>query len=142
MYPELDFADEQSRTDSATQIRDLIFYNNRTWDFLEDIYRQFDARQFVFELKNVAEIEREHINQLNRYLDGAFGRFGVFVTRRALPRAMRQHTIDLWSVPRKCILALNDEDLDLMVKVFETKQRLPIEVLKRSFVEFTRLLPG
>jgi len=142
LYPELDFADEQSRTDSGTQIRDLIFYNNRTFDFLQDIYRDFDARQLVFELKNVAEIEREHINQLNRYLDGALGRFGVFLTRKALPKAMRQHTIDLWSGPRKCIITLTDDDLALMVKVFESKQRLPIEVLKRSFIEFTRQLPG
>jgi len=141
-YPELDFAEEQSRTDSGTTIRDLVFYNNRTIDFLQDIHKQFDARQLVFELKNVAEIERDHINQLNRYLDGAFGRFGVFVTRKALPRAMNKHTIDLWSGSRKCIITLTDEDLDLMVRVFESKQRLPIEVLKRSFIDFTRQLPG
>jgi hypothetical protein len=141
-YPELDFADEQSRTDSGTTIRDLIFYNNRTVDFLQDVYKQFAARQLVFELKNVAEIEREHINQLNRYLDGAFGRFGVFVTRKPLPKAMNRQTIDLWSGSRKCIITLTDEDLDLMVNVFESKQRLPVEVLKRSFVEFTRQLPG
>ncbi|HEY2851217.1 MAG TPA: hypothetical protein VGJ18_00125 [Gemmatimonadaceae bacterium] len=142
LYPELDFADEQSRTDSGTTIRDLIFYNNRTQDFLQDIYNDFNARQLVFELKNVAAIEREHINQLNRYLDGAFGRFGVFVTRKELPRAMRQHTIDLWSGPRKCIIALTDEDLSMMVNVFESKQRLPVEILKRAFVTFTRQLPG
>ncbi len=141
-YPQLDFAEEQSRTDSGTTIRDLVFYNNRTIDFLQDIYNQFDARQLVFELKNVAEIEREHINQLNRYLDGAFGRFGVFVTRRPLPKAMNKQTIDLWSGSRKCIIPLTDADLDLMVNVFDSKQRLPIEVLKRSFVEFTRQLPG
>jgi hypothetical protein len=37
LYPHLDFAKEQSRTDSGTQIRDLIFYNNRSYEFLNNI---------------------------------------------------------------------------------------------------------
>jgi len=35
LYPHLDFAKEQSRTDSNVLIRDLIFYNNRSFDFLD-----------------------------------------------------------------------------------------------------------
>ncbi|MBI3234550.1 MAG: hypothetical protein HYZ42_11005 [Bacteroidetes bacterium] len=62
LYPHLDFAKEQSRTDSGTQIRDLIFYNNRSYDFLADIYDRYESRQLVIELKNVKEVEREHIN--------------------------------------------------------------------------------
>ena len=141
-YPQLDFAAEQVRTDSGTTIRDLVFYNNRTVDFLQEVHTQFDARQLVFELKNVIAIEREHVNQLNRYLGGSFGRFGVFVTRNAIPRAMYRHTIDLWSGQRKCILTLTDSDLETMVTVFESKQRLPIEVLKRVWIEFTRACPS
>jgi len=38
LYPHLDFAQEQSRTESGSQIRDIIFYNNRSIDFLKDIY--------------------------------------------------------------------------------------------------------
>ena len=41
LYPHLDFAKEQSRTDSGTQIRDLIFYNNKSYDFLEEIYKSY-----------------------------------------------------------------------------------------------------
>jgi hypothetical protein len=37
LYPHLDFAAEQSRTDSGTLIRDLIFYNNRSIDFSMDL---------------------------------------------------------------------------------------------------------
>jgi len=81
MYPHLDFADEQSRIDSGTQIRDLIFYNNRSMDFLEDVHRLYGCRQLVVELKNEAAIEREHVNQLNRYLSDQFGAFGVLLTR-------------------------------------------------------------
>ncbi|WKZ47445.1 MAG: GxxExxY protein [Anaerolineales bacterium] len=142
LYPYLDFAKEQSRTDSGTQIRDLIFYNNRSLDFLKDIYKDYGSQQIIMEIKNVEKIQREHINQLNRYLSESLGRFGVIITRNKLPKNIRQNTIDLWSGQRKCIIAITDEDLKLMVSVFESKQRLPIEVLKRAFIDFIRSTPS
>ena len=142
LYPDLDFAAEQSRTDSGALIRDLIFYNNRSIDFLKEIHEDYGNRQLVFELKNVRSIEREHINQLNRYLDSGLGRFGVLATRHPLKRAMFRNTIDLWSGQRRCIITLTDEDLSLMVNVFESKQRSPIDVLKRKYVEFRRACPS
>ncbi len=142
LYPHLDFAKEQSRTESGTQIRDLIFYNNRSFDFLADIYNTYESRQLVIELKNVKALEREHINQLNRYLTESFGRFGIIFTRNKAPKNIFQNTIDLWSGQRKCILVLDDTDLQLMGEVYESKQRLPIEVIKRKFVEFMRSCPA
>lgn len=142
LYPQLDFAQEQSRTDSGTTIRDLIFYNNRSFIFLKDIYDEFDCRQIVFELKNVKELSREHINQLNRYLSSSFGRFGIIFTRNRPPKKILRNTIDLWSGSRKCILILSDDELKLMCDIYETKQRLPLEVIKMKFVEFTRLCPS
>lgn len=142
MYPHLDFAAEQSRTESGAQIRDLVFYNNRSMDFLADIHKAYGCRQVVMELKNVKEIEREHINQLNRYLNEQFGEFGVIVTRNPLSTSIRQHTIDLWSGQRRCIIALTDDDLKLMVQVFDSRQREPIEILKRAYVDFTRICPA
>lgn len=142
LYPQLDFAAEQSRTDSGAQIRDLIFYNNRTVDFLGDIFDLYGSRQLVFELKNVKEIERDHVNQLNRYLNDEFGKFGVLITRNPLPKKIRKNILDLWSGQRRCIITLTDPDLELMVNVFESRQRLPIEVLKRAYLEFTRSCPS
>jgi PD-(D/E)XK nuclease superfamily len=142
LYPQLDFAAEQSRTDSGVLIRDLIFYNNRSFDFLKDVYDLYQSRQIVMELKNVKEVEREHVNQLNRYLTDEFGRLGVLVTRKPLPKPIFKNTVDLWSGQRRCILTLTDADLETMVTVFETKQRLPIEVLKRTYVEFSRACPS
>lgn len=86
LYPHLDFAVMQSRTDSGVLIRDLIFYNNRSFDFLTDIYDNYDCRQIVVEMKNVKQIERGHLNQLNRYLNDQFGRFGIILTRNNLLR--------------------------------------------------------
>jgi hypothetical protein len=142
LYPHLDFADEQSRTDSGVLIRDLIFYNNRSMDFLNDIYSDYGSRQIVVELKNVAIIEREHINQLNRYLNEQFGRFGIIITRNPLPKAMFKNTIDLWSGQRKCIIVLTDNDISIMVNLFENGQRLPIEVIKRAYIQFIRSCPS
>ena len=140
-YPNLDFADTQARTDSGAQIRDLIFYNNRDEEFLRDIERQFGSRQLVMELKNVKSIEREHVNQLHRYLGNEFGQFGVLVTRNRLPRAIRQNTIDLWSGKRTAIVPLTDEDISLMVDLFEQKKRAPLDVLKRSYLTFMKECP-
>jgi hypothetical protein len=142
LYPDLDFADTQSRSDGGATIRDLVFYNNRSINFLREILDDYQSRQLVMELKNVRAIEREHIYQLNRYLTNEFGAFGVLVTRNPLPRAMFTNTVELWSGQRRCIIALTDTDLELMVEVFESKQRLPIEVLKKSYIEFRRKCPS
>lgn len=141
-YPNLDFAQAQSRTDSGRHIRDLIFYNNRNIDFLDEIFTEYGSRQLVVEMKNVREINRDHINQLNRYLHDGLGRFGVFLTRNPLPSAMFKNTVDLWASQRKCIIAITDEDLRLMVEVYESKQRAPYEVLKKKYVEFRRSCPS
>ena len=142
LYPQLDFAEDQSRTITGVLIRDLIFYNHRSFDFLKDIYDEYNCRQIVFELKNVKELNSDHVDQINRYLCDHFGKFGVIVTRNPPPKPVFKNTIDLWAGQRKCILILDDEDIKLMCTVFENKQRLPIEVITKKYVEFTRACPG
>lgn len=142
LYPHLDFAQEQSRTESGVLIRDLIFYNNQNFDFLKDIYKDFNTKQIVIELKNVKVIEREHIMQLNRYLNDQFGKFGIIVTRNPPPQKIFKNTIDLWAGQRRCILILDDNDIELMTQVFESKQRHPIEIIKKKYIEFIRACPS
>ena len=142
LYPELDFADVQSRTVSGTLIRDLIFYNNRSHEFLSDLYDTYESRQLVFELKNVHELSREHVNQLNRYMTEEFGRFGVLFTRNPPPSSVFRNTIDLWSGQRRCILILDDSDLELMCDLYKNKQRRPIDVVKKKYVEFMAACPS
>jgi hypothetical protein len=141
-YPQLDFAKAQSRTESGVLIRDLIFYNNRSHEFLADLFDKYDCRQIVMEMKNVNELHSEHINQLNRYMTDQFGKFGVILTRRMpLPKVFR-NTIDLWAGQRRCILILDDSDLDQIVTLYESKQRDPLDVLKKKYVEFIRACPS
>lgn len=142
LYPELDFAQTQSRTDSGVLIRDLIFYNNVSYPLLKELFDDYNSRQLVFELKNVKELESSHINQLNRYLNNQFGKFGIIFTRNKPPKKVFQNTIDLWAGQRKCILILDDEDLKLMCQVYENKQRKPIDVINKKFREFIRSCPS
>ncbi|MDN3686793.1 hypothetical protein [Cyclobacterium jeungdonense] len=141
-YPQLDFAQEQSRTISGVSIRDLIFYNNKSYNFLEEIFQKYDCRQIVFELKNVKELNNDHVDQLNRYLKDQFGRFGVLVSRNDPPKKVLKNIMDLWAGQRKCILVLTDEDIKMMNTLFRGNQRLPIDVLKKRYVEFTRNCPS
>ncbi len=142
LYPELDFADMQSRTESGVLIRDLIFYNNRSYDFLKDIYDDYSSRQIVMELKNTKQLERAHVNQLNRYLTNQFGKFGIIITRNPPLKKIYRNTIDLWAGQRKCLLILHDQDLKMMGELYESKQRLPIDVIKKKFIEFIRSCPS
>jgi len=142
LYPHLDFAAEQSRIESGTQIRDIIFYNNTSTDFLADIYETYDCKQIVVELKNVQTLERDHINQLNRYMSDSFGRFGIIFTRNKPAKKILQNTIDLWSGQRRCILIMDDSDLALMEVCESGKQRLPIEVVKKKYIEFKNKCPN
>lgn len=141
LYPQLDFAQSQSRTESGCQIRDLVFYNNCSEPVFKEIFDKYSSYQLVFELKNVKEISREHIAQVNRYLNDNFGKFGVIVTRNRPSSKIKRHLIDLWSGQRKCILVMSDEDLQLMVDLYDNKQRKPYEVLKKLLVEFHRSCP-
>ncbi|MGQ0527427.1 MAG: hypothetical protein ACT4OY_05275 [Alphaproteobacteria bacterium] len=140
-YPYLDFAQEQARTEDGVSIRDLIFYNSRNHEFLQEIMTDYGSRQLTFEMKNVAKIEAGHVDQLNRYLKDDLGKFGVFVTRNPLRSAEQKRTINLWSGQRKAIIVLTDQDLEQMVEVFDSKQRHPIDVLIRSYVQYKRLCP-
>jgi len=142
LYPHLDFAADQSRTDSGITIRDLVFYNNRSHPFLAELFDDYGSKQIAMEMKNVKAIEREHINQLNRYMADELGQFGVLITRHELPKARLKNTLDLWSGQRRCIIVLTDVDLGQMVELYESKQRLPLDVLKKKYVEFRRACPA
>ena len=109
---------------------------------MSEMKEKYGSRQLVVELKNVEEVTKEHINQLNRYLNPVFGSFGIILTRNRPKKSVMQHTIDLWSGQRKCILIMDDSDLELMVNVYESKQRDPIEVINRKYIDFTRKCPA
>lgn len=141
LYPQLDFAQDQARTDDGVSIRDLIFYNTRSTPFLKELMDDYKSRQITFELKNVKAVEREHLDQLNRYLTAELGHFGVLVTRNPLNKAEVTRTVNFWAGQRKAIIVLTDADIEQMVEVYESKQRSSMDVLVKKYVEFRRLCP-
>lgn len=142
LHPQLDFADMQSRTESGALIRDIIFYSNRSDNFLKEIYDNYDCRQIVIEIKNVKEIEPDNINQLSRYLSEQFGRFGIIATRHPISKKVHRNVLDLWAGHRKCIIFLTDADIEMMCQLYASRQRLPIDVVKKKYIEFTRECPS
>lgn len=141
LYPHLDFAQMQARTDSGVSIRDLIFYNSRTHEFLAEIMKDYGSRQITMEMKNVQQIKREHIDQINRYLSDDMGKFGILITRTPLKKAEFTRTIDLWSGQRKAVISITDVDVEQMVEVFESKQRHPLDVIVKKYAEYRRACP-
>lgn len=141
LYPKLDFAQEQSRTEDGVSIRDLIFYNTRSTPLLQELMDDYASRQITFEMKNVAAVERTHVDQINRYLTDELGKFGVFVTRNPLKKAEFTRTVNLWAGQRKAVIALTDADLEQMVEVFDSKQRDPLDIVNKKYVEFRRACP-
>jgi hypothetical protein len=141
LFPELDLAASQVRTVSGVHIRDIIFHNDSKTDFLADLRQRLDARQIVFELKNVGKLTPTNVNQLYRYLDNQeMGRLGILLSRHPPPAAVIRNTVDLYSAKRYYILCMDDRDLELMVQLIQSG-RMPVEALRKSFVEFTRKLP-
>jgi hypothetical protein len=141
LYPELDLAGQQERTISGAHIRDVIFHNDGKTPFLTDLRDLYSARQVVFELKNVAALDTEHVNQLHRYLDDEdMGGFGVLVARNPPKPSVQRNIVDLHSSKRRAVLCLDDSDLDLMVSLMDSG-RSGIEALRKKYVEFTRQLP-
>ena len=43
-------------------------FETQILQLLKDIYETYQCRQMVFELKNVKELDNDHIDQVNRYL--------------------------------------------------------------------------
>ena len=140
LYPELEFAESQVRTVSGAHIRDLLFYNDSKTEWTKTLRDKYGAKQLVFELKNVKELEAEHVNQLYRYLDSDFGRFGVLVSRKEPPRSVRQNIVDLHSSKRVAVVCLTDVDLELMLRMLEAR-RQPLDVVKKKYSELMRSLP-
>lgn len=139
-HPELDLAEEQVRTVDGTHIRDLVFYNDSKTEFLRELRRSYDCRQIVFEMKNVRQVESEHVNQIYRYMDANTGRVGFIVTRLPPPKAVLKNTVDLYLSKRAVVAFLHDGDLELMTHVLASGRR-PVEVLRKKYSEFLNLIP-
>lgn len=142
LEPELIDGQEQVRTISGVEIRDLIYANNSDRSFLRYLMQDYHNFLVVFECKNVQSLEIDDINQVANYLGDNVGYCGFIVTReppseRIVAKARttynRQH-------PRKAIIILSDEDLRAMAEMKNTGVRHPVEHLQRKYREFIQAI--
>ena len=73
----------------------------------------------MFECKNVADLELDHINQTAAYLGARLGMLGFVVTRSEAKDSIKRKIYSIYNdspaLPRKVILVLSDADLVTMI---------------------------
>ena len=116
--PELIDGKPQVRTEYGTEIRDIIFTNESDisfWSYIRDSHKNFLV---VFELKNKDELDNSDVDQLANYLGDPTGYLGILVARKPPTDARRRKAIAIYNktVPRKVIIFLSDNDLEVLLK--------------------------
>jgi hypothetical protein len=115
--PELIDGEPEVKTVDGTERRDIVFTNDSDKSFWAYLRLEHSSIFLMFETKNVAAVDNNHINQTSTYLGDRLGRLGVIVTRNALKEAQERKIFSVYndSHPRKIILVLSDADLVTML---------------------------
>jgi hypothetical protein len=135
--PDLVDGREQVRTESGTEIRDVVFSNDSDAPFLRYLANSHGNHVIVFECKNKARVDVDDINQLANYLGDPMGYVGVVVARGPATDSVRRKCIATYakSRPGRVILVLSDTDLREMQGAKERGGR-PVDHLRRKYREF------
>lgn len=119
--PELTDGEMEVATFLGTERRDIVYVNESERSFLRYVRETYQSLFVLFEIKNVAEVELDHVNQVAAYLGARLGMLGFIVTRHAVGENIIRKTYavfnDTPSMPRKVILVVADEDLTAMIRL-------------------------
>jgi hypothetical protein len=122
--PELTDGKLEEETHLGTERRDIVYANESERSFLKYVRETYSSLFLLLEIKNVKELELDHINQVAAYLGARLGMLGFIVTRNAFGKNIIQKTYsvhnDTPSISRKTILIVTDEDMVAMIRM---KQR-------------------
>lgn len=115
--PDLIDGELEIRTIEGTERRDILFTNDSDESFWTYVRTEHSGIFLMFETKNTAVLDNNHINQTATYLGDRLGRLGFIVTRREINRAQQLKLFSVYndSQPRKIILVLTDADLIAML---------------------------
>ena len=117
--PDLTGGEFEVSTYLGTERRDLIYWNEAEQSFWKYVRETYSSPLLMFECKNVAGLEIEHINQTATYLGARLGMLAFIATREpasdAIVRKIYSVYNDSPSVPRKVILVLSDRDMEAML---------------------------
>ncbi len=117
--PDLTDGKLEERTIDGTERRDIVFTNEADRSFWEYVRQQYGGLFVMFEAKNVAQVNSQHINQVATYLGDRIGRFGVILTRNQPAQAQirKTHTVFNNDRDRKSILIMHDSDIERMLRL-------------------------
>lgn len=108
---------EQGRSADGHESRDLILPNNQFGGFWSLIRHEFDSRHVVCEVKNVASLRKDDLNQLRIYLDKpTIGRFGLLFCRHGANKSATIAQRAAYEQAKILILIVSDQLLYRMLK--------------------------
>ncbi|MCL4242982.1 MAG: hypothetical protein KJ048_16645 [Dehalococcoidia bacterium] len=117
--PDLTDGELEVRTIDGTERRDIIYTNESELSFLDYVRNTYHSPFVMYEVKNVAELEMNHLNQTAAYLGVRLGHLGFIVARRAQSEPIQRKAFaifnDTATQPRKILIILSDEDLVTML---------------------------
>lgn len=138
LFPYLTDLRRQPPNFSGTYRRDLLFANYTTHPFWQNMVQLHGAGQVVFEVKNTAAVELDHVSQLSGYLGAGLGRLGFIVARSRPAEAIIRRSIQVFHDDRKAILFLCDDDLSAMLQLKEAGED-PTAVIAKHYNGFVAL---
>lgn len=104
----------------GTERRDIVYTNEADSSFWAYVRSTYKSLLVMFEVKNVAELELDHVNQTAGYLGVRLGMIGFIVTRRPPGENIVRKTYAVYNdtpgEPRKTIIVLSDADLVAMIR--------------------------
>jgi hypothetical protein len=119
--PELTGGEFEVSTYMGTERRDLIYWNEAEHSFWKYVRETYNSPLLMFECKNTAALEIDHINQTAAYLGARLGMLGIIATRSATSDAVMRKIYSIYNdspaLPRKVILVFSDADMDAMLAI-------------------------
>ncbi len=139
--PELTDGEMEVRTIEGTERRDIIYTNESDRSFWQYVRLTYGSPLVMFEVKNVEQLEIEHVNQTASYLGARLGMLGFIVARQAPKDNILRKTYSVYndtaSLPRKTIMTLTDDDLATMLRNRDTGQNpTPTQYVQRKYRDF------
>lgn len=137
--PELTDGEMEVETFLGTERRDIIYINESERSFLKYVRETYQSLFLLLEIKNVKEVELDHINQVAVYLGARLGMLGFIVARHPPGENIIRKTYSVFSdtpsTPRKVILIITDDDLIAMIRLKQAG-REPVKQLRDIYRGF------
>ncbi|MDQ5825061.1 MAG: hypothetical protein M3441_12765 [Chloroflexota bacterium] len=137
--PELTDGSLEVETFLGTERRDIIYTNEAETSFWAFVRNTYATPVIMFEVKNVQELQLDHVNQTAAYLGARLGMLGFIVTRNAAGANIERKVYTIYNdsptIPKKLILIMNDEDLLSMIKL-KQENEAPVRYIQRLYRKF------